>query len=253
MNELVKINHGQLATTSLIVAQEFGRRHYDVIREIKRLSKSGAIDKRDFTFISYKDQLNREREAILLNERAFLTAMPFIGGDKSVLGQKRLVDAFLEMRDQLNQKKDAYWQQVRNEGKCIRLGLTSTIQDFVNYATSQGSQNASMYYMSITKMEYKALEFVKKASDKQFRDKLNTVQHTQLSVIELAAQEALRKGMDEGLLYKDCYQMARKACEELADTLKRLTPYNAQIGKAQLAATSQALKNTHQNILSKGM
>lgn len=231
MSALVNIKSGDLWTTSNSIAAEFGRRHNNVMRELERLIARGVIDVRDFAHISYTDTLNRTQRAYELNERAFLTAMPFIGGDKAEAGQKRLVDEFLAMRKELSrqalQRQDAYWQQKRVEGKGVRLALTDAVQEFVSYAKAQGSQNAEKYYMSITKMEYSALELVKQASDKHFRDTLDAVQHTELTVVELAAQQALREGMAEGLHYKDIYQMAKVACVQLSQQLRKYLPRHA--------------------------
>ena len=136
----------------------------------------------------------------------------------------KVIRAYDGMVQQAIKQSDAYWQQKRLEGKSVRLALTDVIQDFVSYARRQGSQNAEKYYMSITKMEYAALELVKQASDKNFRDSLDAMQNTQLSVLEYAAQEALRQGMTEGLHYKDIYQMAKAACVQLAASLRKFLP-----------------------------
>lgn len=231
MSVLVEIKGGDLWTTSHSVATEFDRRHNNVMRELERLIKRGTIDVRDFAHISYIDSMGRKQRAYELNERAFLTAMPFIGGEKSEAGQKRLVDEFLVMRKQLArqalQSQDAYWQQKRLEGKSVRLALTDTVQNFVSYAKKQGSQNAEKYYLSITKMEYAALELVKQAGDKHFRDTLDAVQHSELTVVELAAQEALRQGMTEGLHYKEVFKLAKDACVQLAQQLRKFLPRSA--------------------------
>ena len=249
---LVQASHGQVMTTSRVIAEKFGKNHRDVLRAIKNLDCSAEYHQRNFAQVlidvpGHRGAI-RKMPMYSITRDGFIFLVTGFTGKKAATWKEKFIGAFNAMEKELLiltiQKNDAHWQQVRQEGKCIRLGLTDTIQNFVNYATSQGSQNAHMYYMSITKMEYKALEFVKKASDKQFRDKLNTVQNTQLSVIELAAQEALRRGMDEGLHYKDCYLMAREACEEVADTLKRLTPYSTQIGNASPAVTGKASINT---------
>lgn len=231
MSNLVVVELGDLWTTSDSIASEFGRPHKNVMRDLDRLIARGTIDALSFELISYIDSANRSQRAYKLNERAFLTAMPFIGGDKAEAGQKRLVDEFLSMRKELSrqalQQQDAYWQQKRVEGKGVRLALTDAVQEFVSYAKAQGSQNAEKYYMSITKMEYSALELVKQASDKHFRDTLDAVQHTELTVVELAAQQALRQGMAEGLHYKDIYQMAKVACVQLAQQLRKYLPRQA--------------------------
>lgn len=117
-----------------------------------------------------------------------------------------------------------FWQQRRIEGKAVRKAWGGAVQEFVSYAKKQGSQNAEKYFMSITKMEYAALEFVKQSGDKDFRDTLDAVRHTELTVVELAAQEALRQGMAEGLHYKEIFKMAKASCTQLAGQLRKYLP-----------------------------
>lgn len=120
----------------------------------------------------------------------------------------------------------ANWRQIRQEGKQVRLAWGGCVQEFVAYARAQGSTHADKYYMAITKMEYAALELVKAASDKHFRDSLDCFQHGQLTVVEMAAQRALAQGMAAGLHYKAIYQHCKECCLELARSLRKLLPAN---------------------------
>lgn len=121
----------------------------------------------------------------------------------------------------------ANWKQMRQEGKQVRLAWGGCVHEFVDYARSQGSTNADKYYMAITKMEYAALELVKQASDKHFRDSLDCFQHGQLTVVEMAAQKALQQGMDAKLHYKTIYQLCKDHCMQLAESLRKFLPANA--------------------------
>lgn len=104
MQDLIKIStSGELTTTSLVIAEQFGRSHGDVMRSIRKLISSGTIDQSDFASISYQDAYSREQPAIELTERGFLISMPFIGGNKAEVGQVRLVDAFLEAQARLRE------------------------------------------------------------------------------------------------------------------------------------------------------
>ena len=52
---------------------------------------------------------------IELTERGALIAMPFIGGRHSRVGQVRLVDAFLVMRERLTEQASQDWANARRE------------------------------------------------------------------------------------------------------------------------------------------
>lgn len=226
--KLLAIDGDDIWTTSLIVAEEFGRRHDNVLQSLDSLIEDGTISRLDFKVADYRDEQGKQRRALRLNERGFLIAMPFIGGRKSRDGQVRLVDSFLALRADLKRRDrrqaDEFWQQKRLEGKVARLALTDAVQEFVDYAVKQGSQNASKYYMSITKMEYKALFMVESAVGKSFRDTLTAIQNGRLTVAEDVAQQAIREGMQREMHYKEIYQLAKQRVEQLASFVGKSLP-----------------------------
>ncbi|WP_114810822.1 Rha family transcriptional regulator [Paraburkholderia kururiensis] len=98
---LVRVRGADLITDSLTIAQEFGRRHDNVMRSLSILITNGTLGPLDSKETSYIDHWNRSQPCIELTERGALIAMPFIGGARSRQGQVRLVDAFLRLRDQV--------------------------------------------------------------------------------------------------------------------------------------------------------
>lgn len=116
----------------------------------------------------------------------------------------QFIKAFRKMQAELEKGKHSLdWRTNRETGKIERLSLTDTIKDFVEYATSQGSKSAKMYYMNITKMEYKALELIEKA-DKQiggsFRDTLSCTELGHLITAEsIAGCDGQRNGSKNAL------------------------------------------------------
>lgn len=232
MTALVIIDGGRPATTSVLVAQKFKKSHKNVLQAIRNMECSAT-----FRGLNFQPTIReipgpkgaiRKESAFLISRSGFaFLAMGFTGKEAAQFKEDYIAE-FDAMEEELKRRaiqiKDAYWQQRRAEGKSVRLELTGAVQEFVSYAKGQGSQSAEKYYMSITKMEYAALELVKQASDKNFRDTLDAVQHTELTVVELACQQALRQGMTEGLHYKDIYQMAKVACVQLAAQLRKYLP-----------------------------
>jgi Rha family phage regulatory protein len=98
---IVHLSKGQAVTDSLAIAREFGRRHDNVLQSIDALIEDGTINDLEFKAVKYRDVKGEQRRMIELTERGALIAMPFIGGRNSRVGQVRLVDAFLGMRDEL--------------------------------------------------------------------------------------------------------------------------------------------------------
>ncbi|RDP88910.1 Phage regulatory protein Rha (PhagepRha) [Escherichia coli] len=103
MGELIKKgDDGELTVSSLTVAKEFEREHHNVLKAIRKLIKNQRLRRVDFNESSYKNKQGRLMPCYDLTERGFLIAMPFIGGSKAEEGQERLVDAFLAMRNVIN-------------------------------------------------------------------------------------------------------------------------------------------------------
>jgi phage regulator Rha-like protein len=94
---LVNINNGIATTTSLIIAEQFGRAHKSVLNSLDKFKgRHGIVPS------SYLAGNGKQEKCYILNERQALIAMPFIGGEKSEDGQVALVDAFLELRQKVN-------------------------------------------------------------------------------------------------------------------------------------------------------
>ncbi|MDR5878802.1 Rha family transcriptional regulator [Caballeronia sp. LZ032] len=107
---LLRVRDGVPVVDSLVIAREFGRRHDNVLQTLDSLVADGTINHLDSKAVEYRDAKGEKRRAIELDERGALIVMPFVGGRKSRLGQKRLVDAFLEMRDRLRATAEAQKQ-----------------------------------------------------------------------------------------------------------------------------------------------
>lgn len=102
MNDLVFIDKGELKTNSVVLAKLFERPHKHVMESIRSLESTGhLVNGSEFWLVKFTDLKGEKRPMFELTERGILIAMPFIGGKKSRDGQVVLVDAFLQMRDLL--------------------------------------------------------------------------------------------------------------------------------------------------------
>jgi Rha family phage regulatory protein len=102
MGNLINIVNNEAHTDTLVIAEQFGRRHDNVLRTIKELTEGGTLGALEIEGTSYIDSQNKLRPMYTLTERGFLIAMPFIGGSKAREGQVRLVDAFMAGRQAAN-------------------------------------------------------------------------------------------------------------------------------------------------------
>lgn len=226
--QLIQIAGTDMRTTSLLVAEKFGKRHDHVLRAIRNLDCSESFRLLNFGESYYTNDQGKAQPMYWLTRDGFAyLAMGFTG--KAVAQWKeRFLDAFNAMERAIHQqaayRSRADWLEARASGKVVRLIATDTIQDFVAYATAQGSEHAQKYYMQITKMEYRALFMVGQAVGEGFRDKLSAMQLINLATAESIAQRALREGMAAEMYYRDIYQLAKQRVEALAAMVGKSLP-----------------------------
>lgn len=231
-NELVHSRSGNVFCDSRRVAEKFKKQHQHVLEKIDSLRKnleSLAVEKPPakkpafpLLFIEkthfYRGQNFRYIE---MNKPAFSMLVMKFTGKKALEHQLAFNDAFFLMEQALLRQGNLEWQREREQGKQIRLDFTDEIKTFVEYATGQGSKNAKMYYVTLTKLQYKALKLIEKNEkiDKHFRNTLDIMELHHLVSAEVAARNALVEGMERELHYKDCYQLAKVRVFQLAETL----------------------------------
>jgi len=216
-----------IRTTSRVVAQVFGKAHRDVLRAIRNLETPEEFNLRNFAQIEFKDDKGRAFPEYTMTRDGFMFLVMGFTGAKAVDMKLKFIEAFNAMEAKLaKQNAQVEWKVARLQGKAIRSVLTDTLQEFVQYAKAQNSENAERYYGSITLMEYKALSLIEKGAKvgKNFRDTLDGMQVATLTVAENVARQAIQRGMTQKMHYKEIYQMAKMDVERLADVVSFTQP-----------------------------
>lgn len=203
--------------TSLDVAEKFHKRHDRVIRALEdtlgNLPKNEETEQM-FEKSTYLDKSNREYPMYYMNRDGFsLLAMGFTG--KEALQWKlKYIQAFNAMeahiKQELEQQPDR--STVREFGKTARKACTDEIKAFVEYAEGQGSKHASMYYMSLSKMENKIVGVKRAEAD--------TNQLVTFVALDEIVRNKLKSVREERLPYKDGYGIAKSSCEGLVASNK---------------------------------
>ena len=128
----LKIINGQITTTSLQVAEHFGRQHKAVLRAIANLECSPEFAKRNFAPSDYIDNTGRKLPAYSITRDGFtLLAMGFTG--KQALQFKlAYIDAFNRMEEQLRQSPPAELQAQlqRLRAQLATTGRASALFEF---------------------------------------------------------------------------------------------------------------------------
>jgi Rha family phage regulatory protein len=220
IKNLVEIRGKKVMADSLTIASYFKKPHKNVLRRTESTVLDDEEDRLTFEPIFYEDSYGREQEKYMMDRRSFsIVCMGFTGKD-ALKWKNRFYDAFEAMEQvllqQYYQNNDSAWIAHREQGKMVRRDTTDMIQKFIEYAIRQGSTNADMYYMNITKMENSAM-FLLEQKFKNLRDILNIDQLSLLRTAEGIIIKALKEGMQSKLHYKDIFQLAKKRVITLAE------------------------------------
>jgi phage regulator Rha-like protein len=212
---IVHGGNNQLSIDSRDIAKEFGRKHKNVLQTLDDLLADGTISRLESKPSNYVKR-GKEYRRYELNKAGFLKAMPFIGGQKSREGQRRFVDEFLRieaaLERQSKERASLAYQVARSSGKDSRAILTDEIKKFVSYAKERDSNNADRYFGSITNAVQKSI-LVIEPHVTQVRELLTAIQLANLSLIELTSAQALTKGMEAELPYKEIFQMMKNTLD----------------------------------------
>ena len=211
MTQQLVARHGKKATTtSMLIAEMFGKRHDNVVRDIRELLAS--LPQQDLLIFEeklLKDSYGRLQPGYEINRDGFsLLAMGFTG-KKALEWKVKFLRAFNLMEQTLLNQQNLFWQEERQANKIGRRGEADTILLFVEYAGRQGSANAKNYFIAFTNMTYRALFCSCAANPPPLRDMLDGMQLSILSTAEYLVDAALKEGMHQGIYYKDIYQRVR--------------------------------------------
>lgn len=106
--DLIMISNNQALTSSLTVAEYFGKLHAHVIRNIESAiqsrSKTGSANN-EFFQSSYTDKQGKERPMYYLNRKGFMFIVMGFTGDKAAAWKWRFADAFDRMEETLRSQQ----------------------------------------------------------------------------------------------------------------------------------------------------
>jgi len=196
----------RLWTTSLDVAEKFGKRHDQVLRSIENLESSKSFNVRNFVEIGYLDSRGRKQRAYRMTRSGFSILVMGFTGRKAMEWKECYIAAFDAMErnilrhgQALRRQATFQWQQAREQGKHVRLQEAAIIKTFVDYSARQGSRNAERYFVNLTRMVYKELfTWPGDPPPDRLREFMTQEQLAQVATAEGLVCQELRKGMEEG-------------------------------------------------------
>lgn len=101
-------NNGVLVTTSLNIAEVFGKEHYHVMRDIKTLLEkcSPEFNASNFGCVTYKDTKGEDRPEYLLTKDGTIMLIMGYTGELAMKFKEAYIKRFNEMEQELKQRKN---------------------------------------------------------------------------------------------------------------------------------------------------
>ena len=207
MTDLVFLQNQQALTTSLKVAECFGKEHIHVMRDIRDLSKQ-LEDVSNFGHMfsesRYADSYGRQQPMFLMNRDGFtLLAMGFTG-KKALKFKLAYIQAFNAMEAKLAELQSEQWKEARLASKAGYKKLSATIQKLARYATACGSKTPEkVYYSNFARLINKTLGINPKSRDILTHQQLYEIDRLQ-DIAAIIVDGNLAKGADYHQPYKEC-------------------------------------------------
>lgn len=216
MKELVFIRGNIPFTNSLVIADGTENQHESVIRLIrKHLDKFERWGKIQFSDLKSGNPLGGRPTVIAeLNEQQATFLVTLLRNNDIVLEFKsELVDQFYKMRELLEKRKTAEWQEARNASRMGWRPLTDVIKQLAELAHEQGSTtDEKFFYMTYAKLMNKMLH-IKAGS----RDKLEAWQNYELEKFEFMLKCILADKVPTKENYKKIYHSAKQTLENYCE------------------------------------
>ena len=220
MKDLVFLQHRQALTTSLKVAEYFGKQHKNVLAAIERCKsdllnfkpvKNAESNQRDFAPVenaiiadSYIDAKGEKRPMYLLNRDGFMFVVMGFTGEKAAQLKWNYIQAFNAMEQKLVELNSEQWREVRSATKVGYRELSAAVKELYEWAVAHGCKvSDKVFYMNFAKLMNKTLGINPKS-----RDTLATWQLYEIEKLQFIARTIiaglLAKGEDYHLPYRDC-------------------------------------------------
>lgn len=111
-------------TTSLNIAEIFGKQHKNVLQDIRNLDCSEEFTRLNFQPSEYTDITGRKLPYYTMTRDGFTFLVMGYRGKKAAAFKEAYIKAFNQMEKELNS-----WRQTRDKAKVIRRSLTDAIKN----------------------------------------------------------------------------------------------------------------------------
>lgn len=107
----LEVVDGKVMTTSLVVAEYFGKRHNNVMRTIRELDCSDEFNVLNFEHVKYKDGKGEERDMFRMTKNGFTFLVMGFTGKLAAEFKEAYIIEFDRMQEQLANQGLPFWNQ----------------------------------------------------------------------------------------------------------------------------------------------
>ncbi|AZS50063.1 Rha family transcriptional regulator [Entomomonas moraniae] len=111
-DQMVSEKEGKPVTTSLKVAEYFGKQHKHVLRDLKKLDCSNEFIESNFGLSEYIDQRGRRLPMYTMTKNGFMFLVMGFTGAKAAAIKEAYINAFDWMHEQLNNISKSYMEML---------------------------------------------------------------------------------------------------------------------------------------------
>ena len=219
--------------SSLEIAEITGKRHSDIMRDIRNLLEQG-VDERNFALISYVDKANRQKPCFQLTKKGSL----ILASGYDALLRERIIDRWevLETEHQAEiknpslsidkaianyqkQGKSLQWIQSRTDGQIIRHAYTDTLKSHGVVDNGYAICTNAIYrpIFSCTASNLRKIRNV--TSSGNLRDNMSIVELMTVSLSEALASEGIERKDAYGNI--QCANISEIAATHIANAVKQ--------------------------------
>lgn len=219
---LVTLDHGELWTTSLLVAEKFGKQHKDVLRAIEKKPCSDEFRQRNFAPAEYLDEQSKPRRMYRLSRDGFALVVMGFTGESAVSWQERFIAAFNAMEREIHRiaanRALPEWNEARLLGKVDRRDLTDAVQLLCERAHERGDSTTpvSLWITSATKAVTRALFDTNGEGAAAIRNRLTARQLRRLAMAEQVYADTVLNCLGSDLHHRAVNEQAKVSLVEFA-------------------------------------
>jgi len=227
--ELIEVKKDDIYCNSSLVAKVFGVKHENVVKKILKLESDLLevhIDESIRVCKTLKENKiyrGKSYTVHFMNREFYSLLITRFRGKRAFLAQVRFNDSFLDMEDklaiELDGKSDREWINIDKSLSGLQKLGDSIVDEFLDYARSQGCNKADIYRSKIWGARYKALGIMAQKKPK-LRDQMGIYQVSELLLAERVAKNAIKKYMGVGRNYQDIYESVKDDLIVFANSMK---------------------------------